>query len=105
MENIQGKDDKNHIFVTDFPEEDEVNNDIRYNHDLLVKNDVNQLKRINLNKNNNYFGNNNIHNNNNNNQQQQQQQIKKNGKYINNYFKDNLNINEILKRYKKRWKF
>lgn len=43
IDRIEGKDNKNHIFETDFPEEDEINKDIRYNHNLLAKNDINQL--------------------------------------------------------------
>lgn len=52
VEKIEGKDSKNHIFETDFPDEENLNKDIRYNHDLLIKNEVTNLKDNNLNKNN-----------------------------------------------------
>jgi len=45
--NIEKKDEngnKNHIFETDFPNEDEINQDIIYNHNLLIKNDKNSQK-------------------------------------------------------------
>ncbi len=49
IEKIEGKDCKNHIFETDFPDEENMNKDIRYNHDLINKNDINQIKPPNLN--------------------------------------------------------
>lgn len=48
IDKIEGNDNKNHIFETDFPEEDERNKDIRYNPDLLAKNDVNIPREIDL---------------------------------------------------------
>ncbi len=50
LDKIEVKDSKNHIFETDFPNEQNMNKEIRINLDLLVVGEGNQMKGINLNK-------------------------------------------------------